>query len=474
MLDAAAERSERRLLQFAIVWLVVMRVWMMATYPLTDTTEARYGELARVTAEGEFWLMPHLTPALPFWAKPPLSTWLVAGSYELFGFHEFVMRLPSLILAVLTAWLVWSVARDFGITRAGRWFSMATLMTAPIFVVAAGAVMTDATQMGVVAAAMVVSWRALREPHVRRWRLMFWALLGVAMLSKGPSTIALIGLPIAAYAVVGEGIATVCRRLWDVPGLLVAVAVSLAWYVPVELAYPGFLNYFVVGEHVRRFLEPGWVGDRYGNAHQETLGMIWAFWIAGIGTWTGVFVVQVSQLVRPSAPAVPTADRWLWCWILAPLIFFSVSQNVVMTYVLTAVPPYALAVGRWVESDRGWLRRVIPSFAIAIAAVTTIVGTTWLPWYLDTRSARTLVAVAHEVTPARELYVFDVYPYSANFYSQGTARRVRDVQMLNEVLSRPGALVIARLDGAAMMQNQPVRELGRNSLAVLLEVVERQ
>ncbi len=474
MHDAAAERSERRLLQLAIVWLVALRLWMMAAYPFIDTTEARYAELARVTAEGGFWLMPHMTPAEPFLAKPPLSTWLAAGSAELFGLHEFTLRAPSLLMAMITMWLVWCVAGVMDIGRTGRWFAAATLMTAPMFVVSAGAVMTDAAQMAVVTAAMVAAWRALREPDLRRWRVIFWALIGVATLTKGLATLALIGLPIAMYAVVGEGVAVVWRRLWDLPGAVLAVALCLAWYVPAERAYPGFVQYFVIGEHVQRFLQPGWTGDRYGSAHREPLGMIWVFWAAGIGTWTAVFAAQVHRLVRPLVSPLPMADRWLWCWMLAPLCFFTLSHNIITTYVLTAVPPFALAVGRWSQANPGRLRRVIPGFALAIALVATVVGATWLPRFMDGHSARSFVAAARLLTPQRELFVYDVYRFSAPFYSRGTVRRVGDTVSLQEVFARPGSLLIARIDGAAgLMENQPVRELGRNAAAVLLEVVER-
>ena len=50
MHDEAAQRTEIRLLQLAIAWLLALRVWMMAVYPLIHSTEPRYGELPRVTA----------------------------------------------------------------------------------------------------------------------------------------------------------------------------------------------------------------------------------------------------------------------------------------------------------------------------------------------------------------------------------------------------------------------------------------
>jgi 4-amino-4-deoxy-L-arabinose transferase-like glycosyltransferase len=465
-------RREIRVLQLSIAWMLALRVWMMATYPLIDTTEARYGELARVTSDGGFWLMPHLAPTLPFFAKPPLSTWMAAGSYRLLGFHEFAFRLPSLLMVLVTAGLLWRAAADFHLGRTGRWMTSTVLATAPIVVVSAGAVMTDSAQMAVVAGAMVVSWRALRAPERRRWRLLFWTLLGVAALSKGLSTVVLIGLPIAAYAMAGEGIAVVCRALWDPLGLLIAAAISLAWYVPAERAYPGFLSYFLIGEHFQRFLEPGWSGDRYGHSHPRPFGMIWLFWIAGIATWSPIFIAASRRALRRDVASVSMPDRWLWCWTVAPLLFFTASRNTMLTYVLTAVPPFALSVGCWAEAARGRLRNVIAPFALGIAAAATLVGATWLPGYLDSRSARTLVAAAQQITPPRDLFVQGVYPFSASFYSRGAAHRADGTPRFDAVFRQPGALLVRPVAVAdAQKARQPFRELRRNGSAVLVEVL---
>jgi hypothetical protein len=40
----------------------------------------------------------------------------------------------------------------------------------------------------------------------------------------------------------------------------------LPWYLLAEWKTPGFLDYFIVGEHFKRFLVSNWQGDRYGNA----------------------------------------------------------------------------------------------------------------------------------------------------------------------------------------------------------------
>ena len=48
---------------------------------------------------------------------------------------------------------------------------------------------------------------------------------------------------------------------------------------------PGFLDYFIVGEHIQRFLVPGWTGDLYGRAHDVPRGGIWLFFLLGALPW---------------------------------------------------------------------------------------------------------------------------------------------------------------------------------------------
>ena len=50
-------------------------------YPLFDTTEARYGEIARIMYETQNWVTPQFDYNIPFWGKPPMQTWLSALSF---------------------------------------------------------------------------------------------------------------------------------------------------------------------------------------------------------------------------------------------------------------------------------------------------------------------------------------------------------------------------------------------------------
>ena len=39
---------------------------------------------------------------------------------------------------------------------------------------------------------------------------------------------------------------------------------ALPWYWLMEINSPGFIDYFLLGEHFLRFIDPSWSGDKYG------------------------------------------------------------------------------------------------------------------------------------------------------------------------------------------------------------------
>jgi hypothetical protein len=55
---------------------------------------------------------PQIDYGVPFWAKPPMSTWLSALSIKIFGVNEFAVRFPALVISLILLYLlsfVWRV-----------------------------------------------------------------------------------------------------------------------------------------------------------------------------------------------------------------------------------------------------------------------------------------------------------------------------------------------------------------------------
>ncbi len=434
--EVAAPRQASHTLTWllALAALCLSRLPGMLWFPLTDTTEARYAEVARQMVQTGDWITPWFAPAMPFWGKPPLSFWAQAISARALGMSELALRLPSWLAMLGVIVLVWHLARREAGTAAARWSTLILASMALPFV-SAGAVMTDAflvlgTTLSLVSLTLVVRHRA--------GSLWPWGLFGglvIGLLAKGPVAGVLVALPLVLWLPLSDRHER--QRLRTLPwirGTVFMTALVVPWYVLAEIRTPGFLDYFVVGEHFRRFLDPGWAGDLYGTAHEQPKGMIWVFWLWASFPW-GVLMLAglVVQLALQGRRAMALIGQAVWRYrllgicTLAPLIFFTPAGNTLWTYALPSLPFAAVGIGMWVAT---WTSRranglrhglvMLVPIAVGGYVALTMTGT------LTPKTEKTLVAhYAQHYRPGDSpLFYLVEMPFSASFYSSGKARQL--------------------------------------------------
>jgi 4-amino-4-deoxy-L-arabinose transferase-like glycosyltransferase len=438
-------------------WLWVMlgtvalaRLLTLGLYPLTDTTEARYAEVARKMAELGNWVTPLYDYGVPFWAKPPLTTWLSAISIKLFGVNEFAARLPYFLLAVLIAWLLWQWVRRSSEKQAQ--LAVAMMSGTLLYFIASAAVMTDLGLVLGTTLAMRGFWSAFEQGESKRPKEV-WLLfigLGIGLLAKGPIAVVLSGLPIGLWMLLSGNIKTSWQRLPWIKGSLLTLAIAAPWYVMAEIRTPGFWEYFFIGEHWNRFTVTGWAGDKYGTAHATQRGAIWLFALAAAMPWTAL--LPLLWLGRKTSPALQTTEParysrdfsiYLMAWSVAPCLFFTMSGNILWTYVLPALPAMALLAARWLGGDTRtrWVNGVV---GVGVLTMALLVATFFMREQFNDswKSAKTVV-LAHQAKGAGQplLFMGDL-PYSASFYSQGKARAVPGNAELAALVAK-GPLYIA-------------------------------
>lgn len=412
--------------------------------PLTDNTEARYAEIARKMAETGQWLVPQIDYGVPFWAKPPLSTWLSAASFKVLGVSEFAARLPSFLLGLAVCFLAYVLAArqrdDIHGLRAAL-----VLATSALMLVSAGVVMTDPVMVAGTTLSMVAFWRA-RVIGSRSWGYAFFVGLAVGLLAKGPVAAVLTLLPIGAWALLAKRVGEMWRKVPWISGGLLTVVLVVPWYWAAELRFPGFLHYFIVGEHWQRFTVPGWQGDLYGSGHADPRGTIWLFALIGTLPWS-IWALWRLPRVRPHivSAALRADDGWLLyllAWFLAPVLFFTMARNILPTYVLPGMVGFCVLVAeRWRLREMAhagwsrvaWLGLLMPVLTVAVVAVV---------WpQLGYESQRQIVATYERLDAAQHRYPLSYIgrrPYSAEFYTRGGAVTLETDTDLRESLSRPG------------------------------------
>ena len=440
----ALTARERRWLALLVVVAAGVRLVTLPAYPLMDPTEARYAEIARKMLETGDWVMPQFDYGVPFWGKPPLSTWLSAATMAAFGISEFAARLPSYLMLVgcgaLVAWLA--------ALRGGRDQTLWTLApfaaTALVFI-AAGAVMTDPALALGTTLSMAGFWIAVNAPAPaqRAGASMFFVGLAVGLLAKGPVAAVLTFVPIGAWTLWTRRWGAVWRALPWIAGAGATAILVVPWYWVAERASPGFLDYFLVGEHWKRFVESGWKGDLYGAAHARPRGMIWLFWIAAALPWSLLALGWLSRaaFARRDDLRRLVADPWLaylTLWAATPMLFFTVSGNVLPTYVLPGIPAFALLVGELWRPATGDPRTLRPAVRLMIAGalllpvamVVAVVTQRHRFEYVLSHKALVELYETRRGSPTERLIYVGQRPVSAEFYARGRMVKVPDTASL--------------------------------------------
>lgn len=449
--------------------ILLSRLIGMALYPLVDTTEPRYADIARLMADTGDWITPWFEPGVPFWGKPPLSFWAQAASIRLFGLSEFAVRLPSWFATLIMVGLTWGYARNLNSPRVAR-LSAIVFSTMALTYMSAGAVMTDPF-LALGTTLSLVSFGMVTNGNIRYWRWLFFGGLVIGLLAKGPLAVVLTGIPITLWLIWRGRWKTQLKAFPWVRGTLATLALSVPWYIAAELKTPGFLDYFIVGEHIKRFLDPGWAGDLYGNAHLHTRGTIWIYWFWSSFPWgilsVGALIMAMLKARRrthiKSSLAESPVQFVLLC-ALTPMLFFSLAGNVLWTYILPALPFSAILIARGLVALDGYqpLRRAIMPLALIVPTAILI-----YVLYISIdgsrlRTERVLVQHYEKMHQAgdSELLYLDNLPFSARYYSGEKAREITLEELQSSLAQHQYAryfIAVPRRDAESLLDELPPR-----------------
>lgn len=420
----------------AVIFLV--RLWMAVDVPLTDTTESRYGEMARKMVETGDWLVPQHDYGVPYLAKPPLAIWASAVGIELFGAGELGPRIPIFLVALaFLAWFYFWTRDEIG--RNAALVGVIVLSGSLLFFVAMAAVMTDLILVVCVTAALIAFWSRMHKATSAGSEWVFWCMVGLGLLAKGPVALVFTGVPILAWAAIYRRFKETWRRMSWFRGAVLAAVIAAPWYVAAERSHPGFLRYFLIGEHVQRFLVSDWQGDLYGPVRNLPHGTILLFVLIGALPWSIVAPIWFMRR-RQSIVAGIGEHRELAVFFtlaaLAPLMLFTVAQNVIFPYALPILAPAVIAVLAVVgeHSLTPGLLRKAAMFGCAIPVV-LLLGATFRADWVEQESERAMLAAAqagaHDLYP---IYYWEHRFYSADYYSGGQAVVLTDLADLGRVI----------------------------------------
>lgn len=425
-------KNNSYILYISVIILVLFRLLLTATIPLLDKTEARYAEIARIMHETNQWIVLQIDYGVPFWAKPPLSSWLSAGSFAVFGVNEFAARFPSFLLSIILIIIAGKMAKKEGVSFYLPGF---ILLTMPEFLIHTGVVSTDTALEFCVSIMMISFWKTMKSETKTYWNYVFFVALGFGLLAKGPLIVVLTFPPLFLWCCLDlKRFRELFSKFSIVLGILITAIIAVPWYYFCEQQSPGFFDYFIVGEHYKRFVEPGWKGDLYGSGHSQPKGMIWVYMIAFVFPWIQIVLYKLWKN-RTSI----FKNRWisfLLLWAFWTPLFFTISSNILHTYVLpSAMPIMFLMVYFWEDFTR---KKRLISVALFFPAVVFIAYFgLFVTGQLDYKmnSDKYLLRNLKVTTENKEIpiYYWKGKNYSGQFYTNGKAQVVKTELQLDSV-----------------------------------------
>ena len=301
---------------------------------------------------------------LGYFDHPPMVAWLIGISTTLFGHNELAVRLPALLLSVVSVWALFRITeRLVEDAKVAMWVALLACST-PLMAVGSIIHTPDAALSAAWAWALVFAMDAMRKNRWRDW-LGLGLALGLGLLAKASAWLLLPGLGLFALtSKAGRD------RLMGVgPVLAVFVALLLAapnlWW---ELGHGGqslgFQWAHVFGE--LRFRPLGtldFLGAQAGVISPLIFVACIVFWFTG---WR-----RGVRFGRPEA-------YLLWCtsgpWVIGFLLLSSlqrVEANWPAPVYLAALPGLAWALlggGTYLRRRKLWM-----SLALGLSLVTTLI-----------------------------------------------------------------------------------------------------
>ncbi len=426
-------KNNSYVLYIAVIVLIIFRLLLTITIPLLDKTEARYAEIARIMWETNQWIVPEIDYGVPFWAKPPLSTWGSAVSYIIFGVNEFAARFPSFLLSIILIIITGKMVKKEG----GSFYLPGfILLTMPEFLIHTGVVSTDTTLEFCIVMMMISFWKTMQSDTKTYWNYIFFIALGFGLLAKGPLIMVLTFPPLFLWCCLDiNRFKQLFSKFSMVIGLLITAIIAVPWYYFAEQETPGFLDYFIVGEHYKRFLEPGWKGDLYGSGHSQPKGMIWVLLIAFAFPWIQIVFYKLWK--NRSTIFKNEWASFLILWAFWTPVFFTISSNILHTYLLpTAIPIMFLIVYWWEDltKKKAVIRTALIFPTAVFIAYFGFVATGQLDSKMNSDKYLLANLKAKNGNLETPLYYWKNKNYSGQFYTNGKAQVVKNEAELDSVL----------------------------------------
>jgi 4-amino-4-deoxy-L-arabinose transferase-like glycosyltransferase len=362
-----------------------------------DDVDAVQAQIAANMLHSGDWVIARLD-GVPYLEKSPLVYWLMAGSYRIFGVHDWAARIPIALAAMLLAWVTYRYGRWAFNQRAGYYAGIVLATCVGLFlftrILIPDVILTLTTCLA------FWSFQRATDPdelQPRIWAALLAASLGAGVMLKGLIALVVCGGGIFVYLLLTKQLVSgqLWKRLHAITGAVIFLLIAAPWHIIATLRMPPYLNFtmhsgpgeyhgffwfYFMNEHVLRFLNLRYPRD-YDTVPRPL------FWLLHF-LWFFPWSVYSPAVLRQSFKPVDRAGRTrllALCWAGFLMVFFTLSTTQEY-YSMPIYPGLALLLGSAMATENYWTKwgtlvlGVITALcAVCIATVLYLVRSTPAP-----------------------------------------------------------------------------------------------
>ncbi len=305
--------------------------------------------------------------------KPILFYWLCLASVKVLGFTEFAIRFPVALSACAGALLAYFLGRRIYGERTG-------LLAGVIFATMMGTINYGRVAridlvLGVFYAwAMYLLYLGYFENLKANWRLyLFYVVLGLCVLLKGPVSVVLVGLGVIFYAAIMRD----WRIFWElkpISGFVIGSVVTCPWFVYEWFVSSGAATKnFFISHNIDRFLG---LSGTYGGGKRKPFFFYFPNLASAVLPWTVFAPFGLYELAMRFRRLRP--QTWfLLTWFASVFIFFSISAYKRGDYLTPVYPCLAILIARLLVSFQED-SRALPKLWLWAWGAVAVVGAAFL------------------------------------------------------------------------------------------------
>jgi 4-amino-4-deoxy-L-arabinose transferase-like glycosyltransferase len=319
----------------------------LGQFGLIGADEPRYAQVAREMLDRHDWITPTLA-GRPWLEKPPLYYWQAMAVYSIFGVSDVAARVPCAIDATL---LVVAVYLFFLRFRRGVEIDAALITASSAGVIGFSRAASMDMALASTFSIGMLAWWGWCESGKKIYLALFYFFMAIGTLAKGPVAPFLAGVIVVAFLAVTKQWRRIIETLW-LPGVLLFCAVALPWYIAMQARNPQFFREFILEHNLARFST-----DLYH--HREPFWYYIPVTAMALMPWIVFVVAAFFRAVRgwwakrnagsTESDLASQLSLFACCWLVVPVVFFSISQSKLPGYILPAVPAGAVLLADYLR-----------------------------------------------------------------------------------------------------------------------------